>query len=637
MLTSMREAIASGFWRWVLIVLMSILIVSFAIWGIGDIFRGFGRETVARVGNVEITAERFRTEYDRARQAMSRQLGRALNAEQARTMGLDRDLLRRLLTEAVLDDRARDLVLGISDAEIARMITEDPQFFGGGATFNRQFFMRLLQDNQLTEPAFVQMVRTQTLRRQIADALTGSMWAPGVYDQMLHRFNTERRTVDYLILPLDRFGGTAAPTEEQLVDYFGLVRASFRTAEIRRVDVLVITPQILAPTIEVSDQDARTIYDNNQQRFGAPERRRIQRIAFPDRAAAEAAHARIAADQATFDQIAEELTLPATELELGFFTQAEVLDPAIRAAAFGLEVGTPSAVVDGRFGPVIVRVSEVSAASQRPFEEVRDEIKRDLAVERARRQVLDVHDRIEEARAGGSRLAEIAATMRLPIVSVPAIDRNGRDPAGAEVQGLVGGRTTIDAIFTTQVNTDAEGVQLRQEGGYVWVDVKEVTAERDRTLDEVRADVTQRWISEQQRGTLQNRANEMIAQLRGGQTLAQIAEAAGLEARQTQAFTRTQTIPDYSRLGVDEVFRTAQGQPGTAVHENGNDRIVFVVTSSETPPYSADAADSQIAERLAADLANDLLTQYVARLERDLDSRVNQAVINRIINPTTGN
>ena len=116
------------------------LVISFAIWGIGDIFRGFGRSTVAKIGRTEITVEQFRNLYNDRLQQYSRQAGRPIGPEQARQLGLDRVLVGQIVSEILLDERARALGLSLSDAEVAKQITTDPAFQGLNGQFDRARF-----------------------------------------------------------------------------------------------------------------------------------------------------------------------------------------------------------------------------------------------------------------------------------------------------------------------------------------------------------------------------------------------------------------------------------------------------------------------------------------------------------------
>ena len=140
MLRGIHKASANWIGRAVMGVVMALIAVSFGIWGIGDIFRGFGQSTVAKVGGTEIRVEAFRQQYQDRLQQLARQIGRPILPDQARALGLDRQLLGQVVAETALDERVRKMRLAVSDAEIGRKIAEDPNFRGLTGQFDRSRF-----------------------------------------------------------------------------------------------------------------------------------------------------------------------------------------------------------------------------------------------------------------------------------------------------------------------------------------------------------------------------------------------------------------------------------------------------------------------------------------------------------------
>ena len=132
----MRKASSNWLGKTIMAVVMGVLIISFGVWGIADIFRGFGQSTLATVGHTEISTEQFRQLYTDRLQQIGRQFGRPLTMDQARAFGLDRQVLQQTIAEAALDEEARRLGLGQSDAETMRMIFSDPNFKGVSGAFD---------------------------------------------------------------------------------------------------------------------------------------------------------------------------------------------------------------------------------------------------------------------------------------------------------------------------------------------------------------------------------------------------------------------------------------------------------------------------------------------------------------------
>src|SRR5262245_41013993 len=220
MLRGMRKASSNWLGRIVMGVVLGMIAVSFAIWGIGDIFRGFGRSTVAKVGSTEITIEQFRQIYNDRLQQLGRQLGRPVTPDQARLLQLDRQLAGQLVAFAALDQRARQLRLNLSDAEVARQIMNEPNFKGPTGNFDRARFEQIIRSEGYTEPRYTAEHRRIALRREIVDTVNGDLTTPKTLEQALNRYENEQRAIDYVTLDRSKAGDLPAPTAEQISAYF---------------------------------------------------------------------------------------------------------------------------------------------------------------------------------------------------------------------------------------------------------------------------------------------------------------------------------------------------------------------------------------------------------------------------------
>src|SRR5439155_17069096 len=155
MLPGMRKASSNWLGKPIMAVVMGVLIVSFGVWGIADIFRGFGQSTLAKIGHTEISAEAFRQIYNDKLQQLGRQFGRPLTPDQARSFGLDRQVLQQTIAEAALDEEARRLRLGQSDHQIRQHIKNDPNFKGVGGNFDPNRFQAVIRNIGYTEQPYV--------------------------------------------------------------------------------------------------------------------------------------------------------------------------------------------------------------------------------------------------------------------------------------------------------------------------------------------------------------------------------------------------------------------------------------------------------------------------------------------------
>jgi len=630
MLRGMRQASANWLGRIVMAVVLGMIAVSFAIWGIGDIFRGFGRSTVAKIGSTEITTEQFRQIYNDRIQQLGRELGRPITPEQARLLRLDQQLAGQLVAEAALDQRARQLRLNVSDAEVAKQITNDPTFKSPTGQFDRARFEQIIRNAGFTEQRFTTEQKRLTMRREVADSVSAELSPPKSMADAQNRYDNEQRAIDYVVLDSAKAGDIPAPTPEQIAKYYDEHRNEFRAPEYRSVALLSVAAADLAKPAEVTDADAKRFYDANAARFGTPERRHIQQIPFPNAEEAQAAVTRLQKSELTFEALAKERGLSEKDIDIGLIAKSAIIDKAVADAAFALKEGETSAPIKGMFGTMLVHVVKIEPENVKPFDQVAPEIKQTIATDRARGDIAAIHDKVEDERAGGARLTEIAEKLKLKARTIDAIDRQGRDPDGKLVAELPAGNV-IASAFNSDVGVDNEPIQMTG-GGYVWFDVLGVKPSRERSLDEVRKQVEERWSEAQIAERLKTKANEIVEKVKGGTSLNDVASADGLNIQTTFGIKRSGNAGSMPPAVVTGAFATPKDGVSSAEGKEATERIVFHVTDISVPAFDAASPEGRkIDEAMRRSITEDLLAQYVARLQNDLGATINMDAVRRSV------
>jgi peptidyl-prolyl cis-trans isomerase D len=634
MLRGIHKASSGLIGKSIMAVVMGLLVISFAIWGIGDIFRGFGQSSFAEIGSTSIGIEQFRNYYNDKLSQLGRRMGRPITPDQARSLGLDRQILSQLVAETALDQKAKQLRLGVSDEEISRRIMSEGAFQGVNGQFDRARFEQAIRDAGFTEARFVQEQRALTTRRQIALSLTGDLKPPLVAQNAINIFRNEKRSADVVALGSTQAGEIPPPSPEALQKYFDERKALFRAPETRKVTLLSLTPADIARWETVSDEDAKAYYEQHKAEFGTPETRHLRQIVFANPEDAKAASDKIA-QGASFDDIVKERGLKESDTDLGTVTKASVIDPAVAEAGFALKDGEVSKPVKGRFGTVILQASQIVPAKQQSYEDAAGQIKHTIALNRARQKMGDLRDKIEDERAAGSTLAETAKKLGLTATNIDAIDRSGRDAAGNPVANLPPGVDVISAVFASDVGVDNEALQ-RQDGGWVWYDVISINPAHDRTLDDVKSQVETHWRDDEIAARLKAKADEMLGKLKAGGKLAELAEADGLKAEPAADLQRGRPKDPVSAAVLDAIFRTAKGSAGTAEGDKPTSRVVFVVTAIDDPKLDEKSPEAgQTRETLRNGYSEDILGEYVAQLETELGVTINQAALAQITGAST--
>lgn len=622
MLRGIRTASSNWLGKTVMSVLFGVLIVSFGVWGIADIFKGFGQSSLATIGRTEISTEQFRNLFTDRLQQIGRQIGRPLTMEQARAFGLDRQVLQQVIAEAVLDESARRIGLGQSDADVAQAIQNDPNFRGLDGKFDRDRFAQMIRQVGYTEARYVAEQRRVSLRRQLTGTVAAGVEVPKTQLDALVRFQNEQRSVDYLRLGAAQAGTIETPSPETLATYFETHKQLFRAPEYRKIAILALTPDDIAKTITVSDDDARKMFEQRRERFVTPERRQVYQLAFPGLEEAKAARARIAAGT-SFEDIAKELGRTPADIDLGMVTRAAIADSAIAETAFSLAPDTVSEPVKGALVTALVKVGKIEPGTTPSYDSLAPTLKREVAIERARAQLQDIHNKIEDERGGGANIAEAAQKLGLKAVTIEAVDRSGRGLDGKPVAGLPQGIDIVSQAFASNVGVENDPVQFN--GGELWFDVLGITPSRERSLDEVKDQVETRWRNEQVSTRLRAKAAEIVGKLDKGATLEAEAAAAGVSVETAKAFKRDADAKTVPGPLVAAAFRTPKDGTGQVEGSGGAEWIVFKVTDIIVPPADLASDDvKKLKENLQRAQAEEQIAEYVTKLESDIGVTINQ-------------
>ncbi len=623
MLDGLRKASQGTIGKLVMTVVMGLIIFSFVIWGVGDMLRGFSSNTVAKVGSTTITAQQYQNELQSALYRAQRQFRQPLTPQQARALGLDAQVLDGLIDQAIIDERARDLGLGMSDDAIAELVRSEPSLRDSNGRFDRNKFDSILREQGLNERAFVARQREAYLRQQIQSSLTSGMTAPKPLVDALQATRGQTREIAYFTLGTAAAGDIPSPAEEALKTYYDEHKAVWRAPELRGFDALVVTPATLAKPQDVSDDDARAQYDRDRDtKYTVAEKRKLQQIVFPTEAEAQEASAKIKAG-ASFDDVAKARNLNEADLDIGEVTKTGAFDPAIADAAFALPQGGVSDPIKGQFGFVLARVVAITPGEVKPFDAVKDAVKQEIAAGRATDQVQALHDKIEDAKTSGKTVAEAARSVGLEAKSYAGVDRQGHDASGADA-AVPEKEVLLPSVFASDVGVDDEALNTRDHG-YIWFSVTRIDPAHDRAFDDVKTKVVDAWRAEEIAKRLADTAAEDAKKLNSGADIAELAKAAGAEVK---------TAKDIKRAGggglpqevVNAVFGVGPDRAGSAVSADG--RLVFKVTADAFPEVAAgDPEAASVPDRIKNETGNAIVEQYVNALKREIGVTIDRKVL----------
>ena len=630
----MLDALKRSVGGWAAKILFGMLVLSFAVWGIADIFGGYGRRVIASVGEADVGVETFRVAFQAEIQNAGVRVGRPIALEEARAAGLHSQVLGNLIAEAALNNDATNMGLGASTETIAQNIVDDPTFRDSFGSFSRSAYEQFLAISGFSEKDYVNERRFARLRRQIANALTVGAVAPGPLVAAFNQFRNETRTVRYLVLGNDVFEPFADADDAMLRSYFEENRSRYIAPEYRKLELILVRAEDLVTIVDINEEDLREEYEFRKDSLATNERREVQQLLFDTEEDARAALVKIS-EGTDLNQIAADRGLFESDITLGLIQQGEIPDSVIGAAAFALEVNVVSEPVEGTFGFVLLRILNIELASTPSFEDVRTTLKLELAIGRAEERAMDLLDVVEDDRAAGLTFAEIANKNDLPMRTIDGIDQTGSDMDGVAIENIVQQRDVIQVAYEIDPGVEADPIQL-VGSGFQWVNVVDVIQTRERTFEEVREQLAIDWRNGEEAQRLRERADTFLQAVNNGRSLESVASQVAGTVLVSQPMKRTETPDGFSRELVQAIFATPKIRAASSLHSNGTDRVLFQISDIAV---AALADNTDEAERISAGLrssiAEDILATYVQARQNEYGVSVNQPALDILIGLAT--
>ena len=621
----MLDAMRRGAAGWLSKLLLGLLVVAFAVWGVPD-FRGFGRGTLARVGSTSISVEDYRQAYQDELASIQRRMGgRRLTTEQAKLLGVEQRTLSRLIATAAIDTHARQLRLALSDQNIADMVRRDPAFQGVDGTFSQRTFQNYLRENGMSEGRYVATRRKEEVREQLTDTLLGGVSPPQMLMDMLHRYQGETRIIEFLTPDYAKLVKAPELDDAKLREHYEQNKRQYVAPELRKVNVLLLTRDDVKSRLAIGEEELKAAYEQDKEKFNIPEKRRVQQLAFPDKAAAEKAYAELAKVKDFKDAVAK-LGFKESDTDLGLIARKDLIDPKIAEAAFGLKKDELSKPVEGQFAIVLVRVGEIAPGKQRSYEEVKGEIKDRMAGDRVNREMQTLHDSAENERSAGKTLQEIGESLKLAFHEIAQIDRNGKTGDGKPAIEHAEAARIAQAAFAGSTGIEADATELG-EGGYAWIDVLAVMPEKQKPYEAVQAEVKADAIEQERRKEIAALAAKLVERLTGGESFEALAKEIGAKLEKTSPVTRNTSPQGLPHTAVQLAFALPKGGATSALAADGKARIVLRVADVIPAAEPTVEQVNQLKAELARQLQNDIMAEYVGGLQTRYGLSVNQKVL----------
>lgn len=602
---------------------LAILIIGLIGFG-GRVGTGVSASGVAAVGSQSITTDDYVRAMQNALTNMSQQIGQEITLQQAVMLfQVDQKVMDGLVTNAALDDKARDLGISIGDANVRDSLVRTPAFQGVTGKFDNEAYKFALERLNLTPAEYETTIRKGTARDLIRTGISAGTVMPASAAATLLAFSGEKRAFDWLTLQAaDLPVAVAEPTAAQAQVYYDAHNDQFMSPETRDITYLALRPSDLTDQVTVTDEQLQEAYDARIDEFNIPETRAVERLAFATEADATAALARITAGTATFETLVSERDLQLTDLDLGIIKRKD-LDPEAQAVVFDPTSPGVYGPAVTLLGPALFRVNGIFNAQSTSLEQATPQLKTELALDDAAKLLADATVKLDDFLAGGATFEEIAAESSFKLANIAwhetVTDGIAADPAfQADAAAAVEGE-------------DRDPVNLL-DGGIAVLRLDGITAPALRPFAEVSAQATAALKAETETAKIAEYASTLKSTITQDKTLAQLAAEKGLALQPAEPVVRAGTIASAPAALVGELFKLANGE-ATVVSGPGRADIVQLnaITAFDPNAEENKALVAEANRQLAEQVGNDLFAVFAAQAQQEAGVSINAPVVQALL------
>jgi len=618
--------------------LMTMLIVSFAMWGIGDMLRVGGHSNeVAHVGGTHIplygwlggtsvSIEEVRDRFNRQLEQIQRQTGQRPEPEQAVRYGLHLRALEDVVQRAVIDNAMEQYGLVVGTAEVQAVIARNPAFAGPTGSFDPTKYRGLLQNARITEAAYVADIRREIASSQLFGAIRTEGLGPVSLRDDIFKMEGEKRVAETVYMPDSIVTEVPKPTADQLNAYFDASKSKFQIPEYRAFSYVLLTVDDVKDQVTVTPDQVKQEYDSRQAEFGSPEKRDVDQATADTEDQAKKIIELVKSGKSLEDAAKEVTGKAEGVIKLGSVLKKDLPAGPLADGIFAAPEGIVPQPIKSPLGWHVARVNKIEPGKVTPFDQVKEKIEADLKKQLAPDLLIKLVTDFDRSLSKTQSMVASAQEFNLKVHTVENVDARGQDASGKQVMIGPASAEIVQAAFATREGNESQLLETPKGEDFV-VHTDRVTPARIPALSEVDAKVTEAWQAEERRKRADAKVKEAVDKANNGGDLAAIAKELGLELRTTKAVTRydADTGNYLTQPATQELFKLTVGKAAAVRSAEGN-----VIVRPKEIQQADLAKDKDKVDRFGKQLdgmvGNDLVAQFLAALRAKYGVSMNEQV-----------
>ncbi len=630
----MMETLRNGAKTWIAKLLLGLVMAVFALLGVSSMdvsatIRGLFKQDLATVGGKVIDSENYQQELKRTLQQMSQQSGTNVTIEEARKLGVDKQVLDRMVSQASIDAQAARLGIQIGDKAVASVVQKEKIFLDTNGKFDVNRFRSLLQQNGMNEQGYFAQQNSNIMRQTMTGLAGENVTLPRTMLDALARYRDETRDGRYVTFSVTATD-VPAPTDDELKKQYESTPVAYTAPEYRSIVVLKVEPSDMASKIQVSEQELSDAYNTFKEEYFIPEKRDIIQVSFADVAAAEKAKARVDAGE-DLEKIATELGQKANDISFNGSVKTDFLDEKIAEAAFSIKEGTVSAPIAGSLNTALLKAVKVIPAHQPTLADISTVLKQRLQLQKAQEEIQSVYDAVEDARAQQTKFEDIASKAGIQVIVVPAVSASGVDKAAKPVT-LPAQDEVLKAAFASDVGLENDALQVND--GYVWYDVREVIPSAIKPMSEVKEQVKADWVAAKLRTLAADKAKGIVEKAGTNTKFETIVTELNGTIKTVTGLKRNATSEEFDGIATLALFSVPEKSFTWALEGDGKSARIIEVSKVTLPVAGASAGAKEVADLAKQGLGSDLLDSYLKSARAGANVTMNEELWREISGTT---
>ena len=600
--------------------LIILLVLAFSVWGIGDIFRNYDVGTLARIGDREVDSQEFLFRYNREINRISNELERFVSNEEARDSGIDIQILTNLLVEKTLNSSADKMKLRPSDKSLTERLKNTNSFRNAFNQFDKNVFNQVLRQNGITEDLFFTMERDSIAQAQIYRALFENLNISKEFSNLIHRFQNEDRSVEYIVLNTNTENVDSYEINNQeLLNYYNNNKDNYKSESKRDFTLLTLLKSEISSLIEVQEDIIKEIYENNVSDYETPEKRTYYVIPFNSSEEVNLALSNFKENN-DINNIIVSRGLSLEDVLQSSLSLEEGLNDAISNKAFEVNKNILAGPVQGPFGPTLIYVTKIESSLKKTFLEVKEKIEQDYKSEETQDKIYEIYNIIEDQRAAGLTFEEIALENNLKLSQYSSVNNNGSNFSNSNID-LTLRNSIIETIFDSDIGLEMDPLE-DQNGNVVFIRVDNIDEERFLNFDNVQKEVRSDIINQRQKKELEDISFQYLDDINNNiNNLEQISDNLNVAILKRDNLSRYSFDEVFSRSAVEEIFKTNENKAFKGNVGIGDSIIIGLVTKISIEEQKESDIEA-LNQRNEDNLKNELLIILTEELQKELSSEV---------------